>query len=150
MLAAGLPIRCAALNAPGSYDTHEDESGELSDGLKLTADTLLAFQRDIEARGLAGRVVTLLWSEFGRRPEENGSGGTDHGAGGVGFLIGSPVRGTMLGEFPGLAQLDPDDNLRFSLDFRSVYCSLIEQWFDQDAAAIIPGASSFQRPQVIG
>jgi uncharacterized protein (DUF1501 family) len=149
MLGAGLPIRCAALNAAGSYDTHENEPGDLASGLKLTADTLLAFQRDLEARGLAGRVVTLLWSEFGRRPEQNGSDGTDHGAGGVGFVIGSPVAGTMLGEFPGLAQLDPDDNLRFTLDFRSVYCSLTEQWFGQDAAAIIPGATSFPRPKVI-
>ena len=103
MLAAGLPVRCAALNAPGSYDTHEDQPGDLTSGLKLTADTLLAFQRDLEARGLAGRVVTLAWSEFGRRPEENGSDGTDHGAGGVGFVIGSRVNGAMLGEFPGLA-----------------------------------------------
>jgi uncharacterized protein (DUF1501 family) len=149
MLAAGLPIHCAALNAPGSYDTHENEPGDLQSGLQLTADTLLAFQRDLEARGLAGRVVTLLWSEFGRRPEENGSSGTDHGAGGVGFVIGSPVNGKLLGEFPGLDKLDADDNLRFTIDFRSVYCSLLEQWFGQDAAAIIPGAASFPRPRVI-
>jgi uncharacterized protein (DUF1501 family) len=55
----------------------------------------------------------------------------------------------MLGEFPGLDKLDADDNLRYTLDFRSVYCSIVEQWFGQDAAAIIPGAASFPRPRVI-
>ena len=79
---------------------------DLADGLKLTADSLLAFQRDLEARGLADRVLVHVWSEFGRRAKENGSGGTDHGAAGTGFLIGSRVAGTMIGEFPGLATLD--------------------------------------------
>jgi uncharacterized protein (DUF1501 family) len=150
MLDAGLPIRCAGINAPSSYDTHEDQPQVLTDGLKLTADSLLAFQRDLEARGLDGRVVTLVWSEFGRRPEQNASNGTDHGAAGVGCVIGKPVKGQMIGEYPGLGTLDEDDNLRFTTDFRAVYASLLEQWFDQDAAAILPNASSFARPTVIG
>ena len=58
----------------------------MPDGLKLTADSLLAFQRDLEARGLADRVLVHVWSEFGRRAKENGSNGTDHGAAGAGFL----------------------------------------------------------------
>ena len=149
-LDGGLPIRCVAMNAPGSYDTHEAEPAALSDGLKLTPDTLAAFQADLSARGLADRVITLVWSEFGRRPEQNDSDGTDHGAAGVGFVIGTPVKGQMIGEFPGLAQLDADDNVRFTTDFRGVYCSILEQWFGQDAAAFIPGASGFERPVVIG
>lgn len=150
-LDAGLPIRCAAVNAPGSYDTHESEQQDLADGLKLTADTLAAFQADIEARGISDRVITLVWSEFGRRPEQNDSDGTDHGAAGVGFIIGDPVKGQMIGEWPGLAQLDEDDNVRFTTDFRSVYCSILEQWFGQDAAQIIPGAANLgPRPVVIG
>src|SRR5204862_3530916 len=88
LLAAGLPIRCVALSAAGEYDTHDDQADDLSKGLKLTADSLLAFQRDLEARGLADRVVIHVWSEFGRRARENGSGGTDHSAAGVGFGIG--------------------------------------------------------------
>jgi uncharacterized protein (DUF1501 family) len=149
-LDAGLPIRCVALNAPGSYDTHEQEKNDLANGLKLTSDTLAAFQADLEARGLADRVITLLWSEFGRRPEQNDSDGTDHGAAGVGFVIGKPVKGQMIGEFPGLAQLDDDDNLRYTTDFRSVYCSILEQWFGMDSAQFIPGASGFTKPVVIG
>jgi uncharacterized protein (DUF1501 family) len=146
----GLPIRCVALNAPGSYDTHEQEKDDLANGLKLTSDTLAAFQADLEARGLADRVITLLWSEFGRRPEQNDSDGTDHGAAGVGFVIGKPVKGQMIGEFPGLANLDEDDNLRFTTDFRGVYCSILEQWFGVDSAQFIPGAAGFQKPVVIG
>jgi uncharacterized protein (DUF1501 family) len=150
MLAAGLPIRCAALKAPGMYDTHADQADELNTALKLTADSLLAFQRDLEARGLADRVLVHVWSEFGRRARENGSDGTDHGAGGLGLLIGSRVHGRMIGEFPGLAGgLDEQGNLRATADFRGVYSAILEQWFDTDAAAIIPGASSFARPGLL-
>ncbi|UUY06361.1 DUF1501 domain-containing protein [Svornostia abyssi] len=117
--------------------------------LQLLADSLLAFQRDLEARGLADRVLTLVWSEFGRRVEENGSMGTDHGAAGVGFIMGTRASGRMIGEFPGLAKLDPAGNLRATSDFRAVYSSLLEQWLGADAAAIIPGAAKFGRPRVV-
>jgi len=149
MLAASLPIRAVALNAPGMYDTHDDQPGELAAGLKLTAESLLAFQRDLEARGLADRVLVHVWSEFGRRAKENGSNGTDHGAAGTGFLIGSRVRGRMIGEFPGLATLDEDGNLRATSDFRGLYSALLEDWLGTDAEAIIPGAKRFARPTIL-
>ena len=150
MLSAGMPIRCAALKAPGMYDTHADQADELNTALKLTADSLLAFQRDLEARGLADRVLVHVWSEFGRRARENGSDGTDHGAAGLGLLIGSRVHGRMIGEFPGLGGgLDEQGNLRATSDFRGVYSAILEQWFDTDAAAIIPGAASFARPTLL-
>jgi uncharacterized protein (DUF1501 family) len=149
MLAANLPLRCVALTAPGEYDTHSDQPQALADGLDITARTLLAFQRDLEARGLADRVLTLVWSEFGRRGEENGSDGTDHGAAGAAFLVGTRARGRMVGEFPGLAKLDEDGNLRPTSDFRGVYCSLLEQWLGMDAATVIPNARSFARPALV-
>jgi uncharacterized protein (DUF1501 family) len=150
MLAAGLPLHCVALQAPGMYDTHSEQAGELTSGLKLTVDSLLAFQRDLEARALADRVVTLVWSEFGRRAKENGSRGTDHGAAGIGFLIGSQVRGQMIGEFPGLGTgIDSEGNLRATADYRGLYCALIEQWLGTDAAAVIPGADGFVRPALL-
>ncbi|HET7568859.1 MAG TPA: DUF1501 domain-containing protein [Gaiellaceae bacterium] len=150
MLAAGLPLRAVALSAPGEYDTHSAQPAALSSGLKLTGDSLLAFQRDLEARGLADRVLVHVWSEFGRRAQENGSQGTDHGAAGTSFLVGSRVTGTMLGEFPGLRSgLDEDGNLRATSDFRAVYCSLLEQWLGVDAGRVIPQAGSFQRPKLI-
>jgi uncharacterized protein (DUF1501 family) len=149
MLGAGLPLRCVALNAPGDYDTHDSQPGDLAEGLKTTADSLLAFQRDLEVRGLADRVLVQVWSEFGRRGEENGSDGTDHGAAGLGLLIGTRASGRMLGEFPGLAVLDEDGNLRATSDFRALYCSLLEQWLSTDAAAVMPEAGRFGRPAIL-
>jgi uncharacterized protein (DUF1501 family) len=150
MLAAGLPLRAVALSAPGEYDTHSNQAGELAQGLQLTSDSLLAFQRDLEARGLADRVLVHVWSEFGRRAQENGDAGTDHGAAGVGFLIGTRAKGQMVGEFPGLKSgLDEDGNVTATADFRSVYASLLEQWLGLDAARVLPNASSFQRPALV-
>jgi uncharacterized protein (DUF1501 family) len=149
MLSAGLPLRCVAMRAPGMYDTHSDQADDLSEGLKLTADSLLAFQRDLESRGLADRVLVHVWSEFGRRVQENGSLGTDHGAAGIGFLIGSRVHGRMIGEFPGLDRLDEQGNLRATADFRAVYAAIFEQWFGTDAGRVIPNAGSFARPTLL-
>ncbi len=149
MLAEGLPLRCVALSAPGGYDTHDNQAGDLSDGLKLTSDSLFAFQRDLEARGLADRVLVHVWSEFGRRAEENGSAGTDHGAAGTSFLIGTSTAGTMVGEFPGLDRLDKDGNLVATSDFRSLYASLLEDWLGGDAEAILPGPLPTGRPTIL-
>jgi uncharacterized protein (DUF1501 family) len=150
MIAAGLPLRCVALEATGEYDTHAAQASALTPALTTTAASLFAFQRDLESRGVADRVLTLVWSEFGRRAQENGSGGTDHGAAGTGFLIGTHAAGQMVGEFPGLAGgLDADGNLRATADFRAVYASLLEQWLHFDAARIIPKAAAFPRPVLV-
>jgi uncharacterized protein (DUF1501 family) len=148
MLAAGLPIRAATIDAPGAYDTHADQASTLPANLKLTCDSLLAFQRDLEARGLADRVLTLVWSEFGRRAAENGSG-TDHGAAGIGFLVGARAAGRMIGEFPGLGKLDANGNLRATADFRGLYGALAADWFGVDPAAVLPGSSGIGRPVVL-
>lgn len=148
-VAFGLPMRVVTIRAAGGYDTHSGQAEDLERNLRETCEGLLAFQRDLEKRGLADRVLVELWSEFGRRPEENGSQGTDHGAAGCAFVIGSRAKGEMVGEFPGLAKLDNDDNLRVTSDFRGMYCSLLEQWLGQDAAPIIPGASGFVRPTLV-
>jgi uncharacterized protein (DUF1501 family) len=146
MLGAGLPLRVVALNAFGMYDTHSDQPEQLAEALKVTSESLLAFQRDLEARGLADRVLTLVWSEFGRRAEENGSDGTDHGAAGTAMVIGSRVRGGLVGELPALRNgLDHDGNLRATVDYRSVYCSLLEQWLGTDAGGVIPNARAYSR-----
>jgi uncharacterized protein (DUF1501 family) len=141
MLAKGLPLRCVTVESDGEFDTHSDQGETLGRDVKETFDAVLAF-------GLAGRVLTTVWSEFGRRPEENGSG-TDHGAAGAAFVVGSKAKGEMVGEFPGLATLDEDDNVRATSDFRAMYCSLLEQWLGFDAERVIPGASSFGRPALV-
>jgi uncharacterized protein (DUF1501 family) len=148
MLHSEMPITCASLNAVGSYDTHSNEAGTLSANLEQTVTALVAFQRDLEARKLDQRVLIQLWSEFGRRPMENGSG-TDHGAGGLAFLIGTRASGKMVGEFPGLTNLDVNENLLNTSDFRSMYCALLEQWFQTEAGLVIPEAASFERPQLV-
>jgi uncharacterized protein (DUF1501 family) len=149
MLSAGLPIRVATLNAVGGYDTHSSQAGSFNTNLQRTVDSIVAFQQDLEARGLADRVLLHLWSEFGRRPEENGSAGTDHGAAGVGFLVGTRAKPQMIGEFPGLSSLDQQGNLRATSDFRVLYRSLVDSWLGGASAAdVIPGTSS-QRYAVI-
>jgi uncharacterized protein (DUF1501 family) len=148
MLAAGVPVRAVAVDAPGAWDSHADQAATIGRDVKNAFDTVYAFQRDLEARGLADRVLVHVWTEFGRRPQEN-DGGTDHGAAGASFLIGTKAKGQMVGEFPGLASLDPQANLKVTSDFRGVYCSLLEQWFGVDAAPVIPGAAGFARPALV-
>jgi len=89
-----------------------------------------------------------VWTEFGRRPQEN-AGGTDHGAAGASFVIGAKAAGQMVGEFPGLTALDEHSNLKVTSDFRGVHCSLLEQWYGVDAGPIIPGAATFARPALV-
>ena len=143
MLSAGLPIRVATLNAVGGYDTHSGQANTFTSNVQRTVDALVAFQADVEARGLADRVLVHVWSEFGRRPAENGSAGTDHGAAGAGFLIGTRARPQMIGEFPGVTSLDPHGNLRATSDFRTLYRSLVDGWLGGASPAdIIPGTSA--------
>jgi uncharacterized protein (DUF1501 family) len=145
----GLPVRVVTIRAAGGYDTHSGQTEDLAKYLTETCAGIVAFQRDLEARGLDDRVMIEVWSEFGRRPEENGSAGTDHGAAGCAFVIGSKSQGQMVGEFPGLTKLDEDDNLRVTSDFRAMYCSLLEEWLGFDSAQVIPGASSFVKPKLV-
>ncbi|MGA9858509.1 MAG: DUF1501 domain-containing protein [Solirubrobacteraceae bacterium] len=149
MIGAGLPLRCVALTPELQFDTHAAQAQTFDTGLPVIAEAIEAFQADLEARGIADRVLTHVWSEFGRRAQENGSRGTDHGAAGVSMLIGSRASGTMVGEWPSLTDLDGDGNQRENVDFRGVYCSLLEQWFGQEAAAVIPSAGRFARYQLI-
>jgi len=149
MLAAGLPLRCVAMTTDTQFDTHSAQEQMFDSGLTVVADSIAAFQADLEARGIADRVLVHVWSEFGRRAQENGSAGTDHGAAGVSLLVGTRASGQMVGGWPGLTNLDANGNQEANVDFRAVYCSLIEQWFGDDAGAVIPEASGFVRPQLI-
>jgi uncharacterized protein (DUF1501 family) len=149
MIDAGLPLRCVALNSNIGWDHHSMQITAFPRGIKVVADALLAFQRDLEARGLADRVLVNVWSEFGRRAAENGSQGTDHGAGGFALVIGSQASGEVVGEWPGIDQLDHLGNLRVTSDYRSMYCSLLEQWLGVDAGPIIPGADGYDRPMLV-
>jgi uncharacterized protein (DUF1501 family) len=159
---AALPVRCITLQAHGGYDTHSAQAKTFTDNMRITTDGIRAFWDDIKARGEDDRVVMLVWSEFGRRPLENGSGGTDHGAAGTAFVIGKKVQQGLIGQFPGLkaygatdSGLMRDGNLRATSDFRGVYSAILEQWLDTDAAGLIPGAGNrpgtgaFVRPDLV-
>jgi uncharacterized protein (DUF1501 family) len=123
----------------GSFDTH---SGELISHAKLwqeVAGAVGAFMNDLQEHGREDDVVLLIFSEFGRRIRDNGSG-SDHGSGGVAFVIGDAVQGGMYGEYPSLkveAQLEGD--LHFNNDFRCTYATLLEQWLGLEAAPIVNG-----------
>ncbi|HWH15174.1 MAG TPA: DUF1501 domain-containing protein [Miltoncostaeaceae bacterium] len=146
MLGAGFGTRIAAVSS-GGFDTHDDQAAEHPGLLADLSTTLGAFQADLGARGLAHRVLTLVWSEFGRRPQENGTG-TDHGAGGLLLLVGERANGGIRSEWPGLATLDPRANLRVTTEFRTVYASLLEQWLAVEAARILPRIDGGRLPLV--
>ena len=150
MIAAGLPLRVVTITSPGHFDTHAAQATALNSGLQLTSDSLLAFQRDLEARGIADRVLVYAWSEFGRRAAENASGGTDHGSAGIGFLIGTRASGQMIGAFPGVTGgLNSLGNLAPTADFRAVYSAILEQWLATDANTILPGVAALDRPKLL-
>ncbi len=151
LLAAGMPLHCVSVSTESVFDTHNNQAERLNAGLGEVVQSLYAFQRDLEARGLADRVLTVVWSEFGRRARENDSGGTDHGAAGCAFVMGTKAAGTMVGEWPGLAKgLDGLGNVKATSDFRGLYCSLLEQWLGYEAGAVIPGAGRMARARVVG
>ncbi len=95
--------------------------------LRQVSTALTAFQRDLERAGIADRVVTLVFSEFGRRAGENASKGTDHGRGAPVFLMGEPVAGGQHGTAPDLERL-VDGDVPSTADFRSIYSTLEEGW----------------------
>lgn len=149
LIAQPLGVRLATVDAPGDFDTHDNQPNELSSSLKEVSAALASFQADLEARGVADRVLTFVWSEFGRRPEANDSAGTDHGAGGIAWVQGTRANPGVLSDYPDLKRLDKDGNLKVTVDFRRVYASLIEQWLGTDASEVIPHAGAFGRLKVV-
>ena len=126
LIAGGFGTRLFHVALEG-FDTHARQAPVHAALLQELADALAAFQRDLAERGAAERVATLVFSEFGRRVEENGSKGTDHGAAAPVLLAGASVRGGMHGSAPDLGRL-VDGDVAFSTDFRSVYRTLESEW----------------------
>ena len=149
-MAQPLGVRIATVDVDGNFDTHGNQPAQLADAARRTSpQSLAAFQADIEARGLGDRVMTFVWSEFGRRLKANHSAGTDHGAGGVGWVQGKRAASGILTQYPDLRSLDAKGNLQVTVDFRQVYASLIEQWLGTPADAVIPDAGAFWRVRVV-
>ena len=123
----------------GSYDTH---AGELATHEKLWSDldgAIGDFVDDMDEHDVADDTVIMVFSEFGRRIKDNGSG-TDHGSGGVAFLIGNSVKGGQYSYYPSIKEQDHlEGDLRFNNDFRMTYTTLLEDWFELDAVPIVNG-----------
>lgn len=147
MLDSNLGMRIACLSYDDSWDFHDSQQTRQAQNLSRLSTTLAAFQGDLEVRGLADRVITLVWSEFGRRVEDNtsGGGGTDHGAGSLAMLIGTHAKAGLASEFPGITDTDLDQwgNLKVPTDYRQIYTSLLGGWMNTDPAAVIPNSGSF-------
>ena len=133
--------------AIGGFDTHQDESTRQTALLSEVDTAVSAFMQDMAAHGQADRVVLMTWSEFGRRISENGSKGTDHGAAAPLFIVGKPIKGGLYGEQPSLTSTIDSGNLRYTVDFRSVYQTLIRDWLQGDATTVL-GASYPELPLI--
>ncbi len=130
----------------GSFDTHVNQVATQNRLLAQFSDAVGAFYEDLAAHGNDRRVLTLTFSEFGRRIEENGSRGTDHGEASPLFLIGGGVKGGLYGALPDLGSTNMG-NLRYTVDFRSVYATVLERWLGRPSTTVLGGA--FQKLPVL-
>jgi uncharacterized protein (DUF1501 family) len=135
----------------GGFDTHSNQvassggtpaptTGVHADLLSNFAASVEAFLRELENIGRLQDVVILTFSEFGRRLADNDSLGTDHGAAAPLFVIGPPVKGGIYGNDPDFRNLDSSKDLRFQIDFRSVYATIIRDWLGGDPTTVLGGA----------
>jgi uncharacterized protein (DUF1501 family) len=140
LIAAGMPTRLYYVTYPGnSFDTHVQQVDVHSRLLMYTADAVRGFMEDVKRLGRADDVAVMMFTEFGRRVEENGSLGTDHGTATPMFIVGKGVRGGFYGRAPSLTDLD-DGNLRMTTDFRRVYATMIEEWLGyRDVETVLKG-----------
>ena len=124
--------------AHGSFDTHGNQAPTQARLLGELADGLVSLQTALTQLGLWQDTLVLSYAEFGRRPQENGSRGTDHGTVNVHFALGGKVNGGLYGETPSLSQLK-DGNLPYVVDFRQLYATVLEHWWQLPSAPILDG-----------
>lgn len=124
----------------GGFDSHANQQGSQPGLLRAVSESVSAFYADLAAHGMDSDVMTLMWTEFGRRVRENGSGGTDHGTATPVFLFGGGVKPGLYGEQPSLDRLDENGDLRFTTDFRSVYATVLARWFGTDPKDVLGGS----------
>lgn len=135
LIAGGMPTRVYYVSQ-GGYDTH---SGQASSHERLLADldaSLKTFVADLKAQGNFDRVLTMTFSEFGRRVAENASGGTDHGAAAPLFILGGGIKPGVYACQPSLTDLH-DGDLVYNVDFRSVYATVLENWLRAPSQAVL-------------
>jgi uncharacterized protein (DUF1501 family) len=130
----------------GGFDTHANQTFTHSRLLNELGGALNAFHKDLKAQDNANRVMTMVFSEFGRRVPQNASGGTDHGTAAPMYLVGDMVRPGLLGKHPSLTDLDERD-LKYNVDFRSIYAAILEDWMGAPAGTVLNG--QFRKAKVL-
>jgi uncharacterized protein (DUF1501 family) len=140
LIAAQMPTRLYYVTYSGNnFDTHVQQADLHARLLMYTADAVRGFMEDVKRIGRTDDVAVMIFTEFGRRVEENGSLGTDHGTATPMFVIGKGVKGGFYGRHPSLTDLD-DGNMKMTTDFRRVYATMIEEWLGcKEAQTILKG-----------
>ncbi len=123
----------------GGFDTHANQLGTHANLLKDLADGFAALKSALVELKRWDEALLMTYAEFGRRPKENQSGGTDHGTANVHFVAGGRVKGGLYGEAPALARLDGNGNLPFAVDFRDMYATVIDKWWNGNSAKVLGG-----------
>ena len=147
VMSAGLGTRILYAQH-GSFDTHSDEL-RAHGKLWQDASTAIAdFTEDLKEQGLWEETLVLVWSEFGRRVRDNGTG-CDHGSGGVAVVFGGAVQGGLFGQYPSLREADlSEGDMAYTTDFRSTYATILDRWLGLDPDPIVHG--QFEQFDFIG
>lgn len=135
LIAGGMPTRVYYVSF-GGFDTHANQRSTHEQLLGQLDQAFAAFVADMRHQGNFDRVMLMTFSEFGRRVAENGSGGTDHGTAAPMFLLGGKLKPGLAGAAPSLVDLDHGD-LKYTVDFRSVYATLLEKWLKAPSAKVL-------------
>jgi uncharacterized protein (DUF1501 family) len=135
LIDAGLGARIFYVSIAG-FDTHSAQAQTHANLMNQLSGAVTAFFKDLAARGHRDRLLLMTFSEFGRRPRENGSRGTDHGTAAPLFLVGGKVKPGLVGNHPSLTDL-AFGNLKHHIDFRSVYATVLDQWLGVDSKTVL-------------
>lgn len=138
LIAARMPTRVYFVTLNG-FDTHSNQSGTQAALLKILSDGLAAFQKDLESHQLDRQVITMTFSEFGRRASENESRGTDHGTASPLFILGARANSRLHGTAPSL-RIPKNQDIAFTTDFRSVYATILEDWLECPSVPVLSRA----------
>ncbi|MEM8732723.1 MAG: DUF1501 domain-containing protein [Planctomycetota bacterium] len=144
LIEADLPTRIYYLELDG-FDTHSQQAAAHASLLRDWSEALVAFMRRLGETGDRDRVAVLTFSEFGRRVQENASKGTDHGAAAPVIIAGGGIKNQIIGTQPSLTDLQ-DGDLRFSIDFRRVYATLLQDWLQVDSSQVLPTQETAWEP----
>jgi len=134
---SGIESKIYYVSMPG-FDTHAGQANKQKRLLKTYAESMEVFVKDLEKNDTFKDTLVLTFSEFGRRVKQNAAGGTDHGTANNVFIIGKNLKKTgFYNEAPNLSDLDANGDLRYSIDFRSIYATILDKWLDVNDQSIL-------------